>query len=621
MVALSGSATVSARPQPSKLVTRLKKGSPVYRAALLLGTIHPFRLHLAQRVNRPTPAIVAQASVRRLPRTALLLLCLAYVLPGFIGRAPWRSEDITAFGAMVELARGSADWLAPSLMGQALEIDALLPYWLGAWALQLAPAWLDADFAARLPFIGLLALTLAAVWHGTYYLARSPNAQPVAFAFGGEALTPDYARAIADGGLLAFIASLGLAQLSHETTPALAQLCFTALSFYAVAALPERRWMPVAALVLGLPGLALSGAPTLAVMFGLGSALILSLDHINADSQDPQHPGRIMGIGLLTALTALTILLATALGLWRWRLQIPAPSWDTWHSLSSLLLWFTWPAWPLVLWTLWRWRRQLLSRQISRHLSLPLWFVLVTLTTTLFTPAADRALLLALPAVATLAAFALPTFQRSVAALIDWFTLLFFTGCALVIWVVWISMQTGFPAKPAANVARLLPNFEPKFVILPFVFALLATLAWGWLVRWRAGRHRAALWKSLVLPAGGAALCWLLLTTLCMPMIDHARSYAPLVSRIETSTRATPCIETYGIQPGLSAGFAFHSQIQLKPARRQAACPWLLVDQDALITLPAVVKMSQWTLHSTMGHPRPGEEDVVLYRRVGSAGF
>lgn len=567
-------------------------------------------------MNRPTPAIVTQAAVRRLPRTALWLLCLAYVLPGFIGRAPWRSADITAFGVMSELARGSADWLAPSLMGQALEIDALLPYWLGAWALQLAPGWLNADFAARIPFIGLLALTLAAVWHGIYYLARSPNAQPVAFAFGGEALTPDYARAVADGGLLAFIATLGLAQLSHETTPALAQLCFTALSFYAVAALPERRLMPLAALVVGLLGLALSGAPTLAVLFGAGSALILGFDHANTPQDDPLRQRRILCIALLSALTLLSALLATVLGLWQWRLQLPTPNWDTWHGLSSLLLWFTWPAWPLVLWTLWRWRRQLFNRHMSRHLSLPLWFVLVTLTTTLFTPAADRALLLALPAVATLAAFALPTFQRSVSALIDWFTLLFFTGCALVIWVVWLSMQTGFPAKPAANVARLLPGFEPKFVILPFAFALLGTLAWGWLVQWRAGRHRSALWKSLVLPAGGAALCWLLLTTLCMPMIDHARSYIPLVSRIEALTPSAPCIETYGLQPGLSAAFAFHTQLKLKPAGPKASCPWLLVDQDVVMALPGVVKLSEWTLHSTMGHPRPGEEDVVLYRRV-----
>ena len=179
-------------------------------------------------MTKPSPAIVAQGAVRRLPHLALWLLALAYVLPGFIGRAPWRIEDITAFGYMAELAAGRADWFAPTLFGLAPDADGLLPYWLGAWAMRLAPGWVAVDFAARLPFIALLALTLVTVWHGVYYLARSPLAQPVAFAFGGEAGPKDYARTMADGGMLAFIACLGLAQLSHETTPALVQLCCVA---------------------------------------------------------------------------------------------------------------------------------------------------------------------------------------------------------------------------------------------------------------------------------------------------------------------------------------------------------------------------------------------------------
>ena len=56
-------------------------------------------------MNQPTPAIVTQDAVRRLPRIALLLLCLAYLLPGFVGREPWKNADITGFGYMYELAR------------------------------------------------------------------------------------------------------------------------------------------------------------------------------------------------------------------------------------------------------------------------------------------------------------------------------------------------------------------------------------------------------------------------------------------------------------------------------------------------------------------------------------
>jgi 4-amino-4-deoxy-L-arabinose transferase-like glycosyltransferase len=567
-------------------------------------------------VNQPSPAIVAQGAVRRLPHLALWLFSLAYVLPGFVGRMPWRAEDITAFGYMAELAAGRSDWFTPTLMGQPPEVDGLLPYWLGAWAMRLAPSWIDVDFAARLPFIALLALTLIAVWQGIYYLARSPLAQPVAFAFGGEARPNDYARALADGGLLGFIACLGLAQLSHETTPALVQLCCVALSFYAFAALPFRRWTPALSALAGLTGLTLSGGPSMALLLATGGLLAHVLDRRQAQAEPRRHR---RGMLRLMALTALIALLATVLNLWRWRIQLPASTWTAWEGMGSLLLWFTWPAWPLVLWTLWRWRRQLFGRWPSRHLSLPLWYLLITLGATLITPAGDRALLLALPALATLAAFALPTLGRSVAALIDWFTLIFFTGCAIIIWVVWIAMQTGFPPQPAANVERLLPGFEPRFIILPFIFAALATLAWGWLVKWRIGRHRAALWKSMVLPAGGAALCWLLLTTLWMPALDFARGYAPLVRRIEATVQPSGCIAHFGLSRGQLAALQFHGKLRLEPVSDQARCDWLVIDGGIVKQTPEIVNAEIWQRHSELGHPREGEEDLVLFRRRSAA--
>lgn len=565
-------------------------------------------------MNQTTPAIVAQGAVRRLPRVALLLLCVAYVLPGFFGREPWKGADITAFGYMAELAHGGSAWLAPQLLGRAPDVDALLPYWLGAWAMQAAPAWLASDFAARIPFGLLLALALAATWYGTYYLARNPEAQPVAFAFGGEALPADYACAIADGGLLAFIACLGLAQLSHETTPALTQLCFAALSFFALAALPYRSVAPVVAGVLGLLGLTLSGAPTVALLLGLGGALIHALDRSPGRKEVAQQPYWAAGIALVSALVAL---LALRLDLWRWRIELPEASWTEWRSLGRLLLWFTWPAWPLALWTLWRWRHQLLRRDLpSRHLALPLWLAGIAIGATLTTASADRSLLLALPALAALAAFSLPTLRRSVAALVDWFTLLFFSGWAIVIWVTWIALQTGVPRQPAANMARLAPGFEHSFSALPFALAVLATVAWAWLVRWRVGRNRSAIWKSLVLPAGGITLCWLLVMTLWLPVLNYARSYTPLVQRALALLPASDCAQTHGLTRGQIAAFQFHGKLRLQALGAASSCPWLIVNKDELNSLPAVGNLADWTLQGQVRHPIDRDEDLLIYRRA-----
>ena len=543
-------------------------------------------------MNPPTPAIVAQSAVRRLPRVALWLFCLAYALPGFIGRDPWRNADMQGFGYMQALATGASSWWTPRLLGLAPEFDALLPYWLGAWAIQLGEGWLAPHVAVRVPFIGLLLLTLAATWYAVYQLARTPGAQPVAFAFGGEADPKDYARALADAGLLALVACLGLAQFSHETTPSLAQLAFTALAFHGLADGSGRRLRAWGTLAVGLGGLALSGGPALAVLLAAGGALAWLVDDRRA--------------GLPQALAIAAV--STVLDLWHWRLgdQTLDPG-----SAVRLLVWFTWPAWPLALWTLWRWRHQL----ARRHVFLPLWVAALAVGSALSTPNPDRSLLLALPALAALAAFALPTLRRSVSALIDWFTLLFFSGGALIIWVVWISLQTGVPAQPAINVSRLAPGFEHRFSPLAFAVAVAGTLAWAWLVRWRAGRHRSALWKSLVLPAGGAALCWMLLMSLWLPALDYARSYAPMMSRISRAIDAPGCVEVADLNRGHIAALRYYGSFELvgmhTAAARTRACPWRIAPAGR------APDPQQWQLVVDVRRPADPKDRLLVYRAVG----
>lgn len=235
---------------------------------------------------------------------------------------------------------------------------------------------------------------------------------------------------------------------------------------------------------------------------------------------------------------------------------------------------------------------------------------------TLTTNASDRSLLLGLPALAALAAFALPTLKRSVASLIDWFTLLFFTGCAIIIWVIWIAMQTGVPKQPAANVARLAPGFEPSFSWLAFLLAVAATLAWTWLVRWRTSAQRAALWKSLVLPAGGITLCWVLLMTLWLPLLDYARSYAPTSRQIARLVDKNACVEIYGVGSAQTAALQYHGQLELRQATAQAACPYLIVDVNAQSTLSSLVNLPDWAFLATVRRPTDKNENILVFKRV-----
>jgi hypothetical protein len=552
-------------------------------------------------LSTPNPALVAQRAVQRLPRIALLLFCAAYVVPGVFGRDPWKSADIAAFGAMVNVAQGRTDWLSPEVGGVPVEI-APLPYALGALFIRVLQPLLEPSLAARIPFALLLVATLVLTWYASFHLARTDAAQPLPFAFGGEANLIDYARTIADGAVLAVIATLGLLQLGHETTPELAQLAAAALFMYGLAASPYRVDRSRLAVIAALPILAASGAPSMALAFGAAGLLV--------SPRSSYAPVRRLTPWLLVSML-LAVAVATGLHAWRWRAAGYASAQDV-ALLLRLLAWFTWPAWPLALWTLWRWH----SHWPHRHIAVPLTNALVGLAACVAMGGSDRALMLAVPAVAVLAAFALPTLKRSLSAAIDWFSVCFFSVAALTIWVIYLSMQTGVPAQPVANVLRLAPGFVPRFSPFILAAALAGTLAWVWLVKWRTGRHRHALWKSLVLPASGVALCWLLLMTLWLPVLDYARGYTPLVRNVKKYIDKPGCVEVLGLTRAQLAAFRYHGGLDLRNAEREATCPWLLAAAPFQPAMSIALDMRDWRRVATIRRPTDANENVTLYRRA-----
>jgi 4-amino-4-deoxy-L-arabinose transferase-like glycosyltransferase len=534
----------------------------------------------------PIPALVSSDAARPLPRVALLLLCAAYVLPGVFGRDPWKNADLTAFGQMLAMAEGRTSWWAPSLGGVPTDAAAL-PHWLGAAFIALTSPWLDPSLAARIPFALLLAFTLVMVWYASFALARTEAAQPLPFAFGGEAPPVDYARAIADAAILALIATLGLLQLGHETTPELAQLAAIATAQWALAVAPFHPARSRVGIVLALPVLACSGAPAMAAMLGVAGVVICARSNYAAV--------RRFGWWMAGA-TALAAAAAWALDQWAWRVTPALSPFQVLH-VGRQWLWFLWPAWLLALWALWQWRHYL-SR---RHVAVPLSLLLTGLAANAVMGGSDRALMLGLPGVAVLAAFALPTLRRSTGSAIDWFSVFFFSLLAFAVWVVYIAMQTGVPAKPAANVIKLAPGFKPQFSGLALVVAVAATLAWMWLVRWRTARHRAAIWRSLVLPAGGVVLAWNLTMTLWLPPLDYARSYRAHMALLSRHIPSDVCIAAPGLPRALTAALEYHGRWRVD-ARAEAAngdCP-------------------VWVKAGTIANPPlapPGWQTVAIERR------
>jgi hypothetical protein len=183
---------------------------------------------------------------------------------------------------------------------------------------------------ARIPFAALLVCILALTWYATYNLALTDAAQPLPLAFGGEAQPKDYARAVADGALLALIASLGLLQLGHETTPELLQLTGAALFLFGLSAAQRKPRLAGLSAVSALPMMAASGSPTVAVLLGLAGLVVCWRSQLH------EMKRHAMWVG---AALALSVALATALNLrglsgWLWRLSWPGGFKD----LSQMLI-------------------------------------------------------------------------------------------------------------------------------------------------------------------------------------------------------------------------------------------------------------------------------------------
>src|SRR5690606_10205068 len=127
-----------------------------------------------------------------LPRMALLVVGVIYILAGLFFRDPWKTDDVVGLATMMTaLNDGGHAWLLPQIGVLAHAQDGPLITWVGAlciWAFapffELFATPLDAAIiASRLPNFLWFGLMTASVWYGTYLLGRRPEPQPMALPF------------------------------------------------------------------------------------------------------------------------------------------------------------------------------------------------------------------------------------------------------------------------------------------------------------------------------------------------------------------------------------------------------------------------------------------------------
>jgi len=450
---------------------------------------------------------------------ALLAFCALYLLPGLIGHDPWKNEDAMHFGVALSMLDGGS-WLAPQLAGDQWVSSPPLYYWVAAVFAKVFGLLLPTHDAARLAtgfFVGIMIVFLGGA-------AR--------LLIGNEA---------GRGAVLISIGTLGLLVHSHESQPVTVLLAATAAVYFGLARLPRHpiQGGMIAGTALGVGFLAL-GLPAVLALAPMLALLPLISSHLRT----PQAAK-----GLLAALAVgAPLMMSWPLALYwqdpaflsRWWMQEMADlrlhaNWPTalWEYLK-ILSWFAWPALPLAMWTLWKERKRLLEPRIL--VPLGSFIVMLGVQTTFFELRSLNALPL-LPPLILLASPATTSLRRGAANAFDWFGMMTFTLLGSLIWLGWLAMVAGVPARIARNFARLEPGFVGQFSVLAFLFAMALTLAWLWLIfaSPRSPQRGATHW------AAGIILCWGLLAALWTPWIDHGRSYRAVFVNLKS---ALPAVDT-----------------------------------------------------------------------------
>lgn len=570
-----------------------------------------------------SPARVSAAAAASLPRLLLWALLLIYGVVGLFGHDPWFQDDAGSFGIMWTMARGHlSDWLLPNVFGATVPEEGPFSFWVGAIFIRLFGPLLGDAIAARLTCLLWLLLGTMALWYATYRVARRDEAQPVAFAFGGEANARDYGRMLGDIAVLLFLGTIGISVRLHQTTAETAAVALVSLTLFGLTIALDRarlgEWLT--GLALGALALTPGIAPAVFMVpaIFIGSAVVFR----GADRWRIPLTATVVALAMFAAWPVL------AFELFHGRATDFFAAWRAWTAesfgfpgatelgrIGRNFPWYAWPLWPLALWTIYAWRHALRSP----HVALAGLLSLAMGSTLLFSNAPSEAILiLTVPPLVPLAAFGATTLRRAAENALDWFAIALFVLLALGAWAYFFAMQTGTPPKMAASIARLIPGFTEPTSPIAVIAALAATSAWLALVVWRVRLRPPMLWRGPMLAAAGLVMTWVVINLLYLPAVNYSRSYAGLAQEVAgeiARNGGSPCVYAHRLLPAHRALFALHGGLRFVRPEQEADCAVALHRDSHRSRLDDEPPPGPWVLFWEGTWPTRQDETFRLYRR------
>ncbi|MDR0379066.1 MAG: glycosyltransferase family 39 protein [Candidatus Accumulibacter sp.] len=527
----------------------------------------------------------------------LTTLLVIYIFTGLIGHDPWKHDDAIAIGIAHDIVR-NGNWLIPQLAGRVYP-DAPLYYWFAAATGRLFSWLMPFHDAARLASGVLTLLSLEFI-----LLAARES----------------YGRPHAAAAPLILAGCIGFLIHAHEAQPMLLALTAHTAAYWALALWPRhpRRAIAILAAALATAFLANGLLPIITLLPALGLTLWSS-----------ENRRRCLG-GLLAGIAVAAI----PCGVWLFVVHVLSPGYladffrAEWAVLAqpvnppknalryaNLLLWYAWPALPLAGGTLWYKRRELGAWAIA----FPACSFFAVLVLLILLTSMRSATLLLLPPLVLLATAGVGALRRGAANAFDWFGMVSFTFFAGIVWIGWSALVFGWPERLARQAVRLEPGFSTTFSAFPFLFALICTGFWFWMIVTSPRSPMRGITHWMV----GLTLFWLLLANLWMSWIDYGKTFRGVSASLKEALPAQiDCVADAGLPLSLLASLDYFDDIRTVPRRseRAAACSWLLVQGDRHI--PADLVEAGWRPVWRGNRPsdRRADDAFYLYHRGRRAG-
>ncbi|MBU9185947.1 glycosyltransferase family 39 protein [Burkholderia multivorans] len=547
----------------------------------------------------------------------VVVIGLAYLVPGLIGHDPWKQDETYTFGIIRHML-ATSDWIVPTNAGVPFLEKPPLYDWVAVAFARLFGAVLPQHDAARLAS-GLFA---ALAFGFTACAARSAT---------GAARWLDL-RVIGPVALCA--GTLVVIKHTHDMMTDVALMAGTAIGFsglldvVAVAARGERPAGRAAVRFGAGVGIALM-SKGLFVPLVFGATLCVALVvyprcRTRASLRALVIAAAVCAPFAIVWPVALYLRSETLFATWFWDnnvgrffgFSVPTLGAENdkplfvWRALLTV----GFPVGPLAFVAI---AGGVLRGWRNPAIALPIVFAAIGIV--VLDVAATSRQLYILPFIGPLSLIAARSIERIGKrwhARWDYVSRCLFGAFAMLVWGVWFAMAGDtVPRDALAWLGAWLP-LDWTLPLQPVAVCAALMLSAGWLAAQPLLRHSGA-WRGALSWASGAVLAWGLVYTLLLPWIDVAKSYrsvfADLKVQLANDWREHDCVASPGLGESEAPMLDYFAGIRYVPVHepRGRVCRWLIV-QGVRGAVPD--PSARWKPFWQGARPGDTHETLVVYR-------